>query len=54
MLLTVFERKGAKIAPPQESPLALDLDSNFILQRNLGCWPKFLLPNLSLLPQFLG
>ena len=50
----IFPSKNRKFAPARETPLALSIDSNFIFLRFLGRLPKFLLPDLSLLAQFLG
>jgi hypothetical protein len=53
-VISYFGSKAGGITPARETPLVLAFDSVLILLRNLGRFPKFLLPELSLLPQFLG
>jgi hypothetical protein len=58
-VVNCFGWKEGKFAPARETPLALPLALSFDFNlfgfaTYLGRLPKFLLPDLSLLPQFLG
>jgi hypothetical protein len=54
MLLTVLDQKQAVLSQPERHLCVFSVDLLLILLRNLGRFPEFLLPELSLLPQFLG